>query len=45
MKTVVEKMESLKSVGYFPKDNFKGDLAKSWNAKIKGLESDQVILT
>ena len=42
MKTVLEKMKSLKSVGYFPKDHFKGELAKQWNAKLKELEIDQV---
>ncbi len=42
MKTVLEKVKTLKSVGYFPKDNFKGELAKQWNSKIKELELDQV---
>ena len=42
MKTVIEKVKTLKSVGYFPKDNFKGELAKQWNAKLKELEIDQV---
>ena len=42
MKTVIEKAKTLKSVGYFPKDNFKGELAKQWNSKLKELEIDQV---
>ena len=42
MKTVIEKVKALKSVGHFPKDHFKGELAKQWNAKLKELEIDQV---
>ena len=42
MKTVIEKAKTLKSVGYFPKDNFKGELAKQWSSKLKELEIDQV---
>ncbi|KAL5252216.1 hypothetical protein ACHWQZ_G015116 [Mnemiopsis leidyi] len=45
MKTVIEKAKTLKSVGYFPKDNFKGELAKQWNSKLKELEIDQVDAT
>ena len=42
MKTVLEKAKTLKSVGYFPKDQFKGPLAKQWMSKLKDLEIDQV---
>jgi len=42
MKTIAVKIKSLKNVGHFPKDQFKGELVKSWKVKLKELELDQV---
>ena len=42
MKTMIEGIKDLKSVGYFPKDMYKGALMKLWSMKLKATNLDQV---